>query len=212
MDLLEKYFPSLTAEQHRQFDALPALYADWNAKINVVSRPDIEHLAERHLLHSLAIACEFQFKPGSEILDLGTGGGFPGIPLAILFPEVHFTLIDATGKKIRVVQEVAQAIGLQNVTAIHGRAEEQKFLGKFDFVVTRAVAPLLQLMAWSQRFLKKKHAHAHPNGLIALKGGDLRLEIRALPGGGKAYTEILPIKKHFQEAFFEEKCVVYVQG
>jgi 16S rRNA (guanine527-N7)-methyltransferase len=210
--LIAKYFPTLSAEQLSQFERLEPLYREWNEKINVVSRQDIENLTERHVLHSLAVAKVIQFKPGSQILDLGTGGGFPGIPLAIFFPESKFVLVDGTGKKIRVVQEVADALGLENVTAIHGRAEEIKMNGQFDFVLSRGVTTLDKLLVWTQKFLKKSHVHVLPNGLIALKGGDLKAEIRELPGKGKEYSEVFPIRNFFRESFFEEKSVVYVQG
>lgn len=212
MDLIDKYFPEITPDQRAKFDQLVPLYQEWNEKINVISRLDIENLIERHVLHSIAIAKVVSFQPGAQILDLGTGGGFPGIPLAILFPECNFVLVDGTGKKIRVVQEVATALGLENVTAIHGRAEEIKMSGQFDFVVTRAVATLDKLLLWSQRFLKKKHTHILPNGILALKGGNLSAEIRELPGKGKEYTEVFPIRNFFREAFFDEKSVVYTQG
>lgn len=212
MELIQKYFPALTLEQRNHFGQLEPLYREWNEKINVISRLDIENLMERHVLHSLAIAKVIQFQPGSSVLDLGTGGGFPGIPLAIFFPETQFVLVDGTGKKIRVVQEVAQALGLDNVTAIHGRAEEIKMNGQFDFVLSRGVASLEKLLGWSQRFLKKKHTHVLPNGILALKGGNLSAEIRELPGKGKEYTEVFPIRNMFREAFFDEKSVVYVQG
>ncbi len=212
MELIKKYFPNLSAEQLAQFEQLEPLYSEWNEKINVVSRQDIENLNERHVLHSLAIARIIGFSPEAHILDLGTGGGFPGIPLAILFPETQFTLVDATGKKIKVVQEVATALGLKNVTAIHSRVEDLKMLGQFDFVLTRGVASLDKLLIWARKFIKKKHQHALPNGIIALKGGDLRAEIKALPGKGKNYTDIFPIREFFSEEFFEEKSVVYVQG
>lgn len=212
MELINKYFPELTQEQRTRFEQLEPLYREWNEKINVISRQDIEHLMEHHVLHSLAIAKVIQFSPGSTLLDLGTGGGFPGIPLAILFPESNFVLVDGTGKKIRVVQEVAQALGLANVTAIHGRAEEIKMNGQFDFVLSRGVASLDKLLVWSQKFLKKKHTHVLPNGILALKGGNLTTEIRELPGKGKEYTEVFPIRNFFREAFFDEKSVVYTQG
>jgi len=212
MELIDKYFPDLTAEQHAQLEQLVPLYTEWNAKINVISRQDIEHLEEHHILHSLAVAKVFQFRPEAQLLDLGTGGGFPGVPLAILFPETKFTLVDGTGKKIRVVQEVAGALGLKNVTALHARAEELKMSGQFDFVLSRGVAPLDKLLLWSQKLLKKKHLHAYPNGIIALKGGNLQSEINALPGKGETYTEVFPIRAFFKEAFFDEKFVVYVQG
>jgi 16S rRNA (guanine527-N7)-methyltransferase len=210
--LVQHYFSDFSAEQYEKFAALPALYADWNTKINVVSRQDIENLEERHILHSLAIAKMMPFLPGAHILDLGTGGGFPGIPLAIAFPEVRFTLVDGTGKKILVVKEIAQALNLQNVTAIHTRVENLKQSGQFDFVVTRAVTTLDKLMDWSHRLLKRKHQHAYPNGLIALKGGSLDGELQLLPGKYETYAEIFPIKDWFKEPFFEEKAVVYVQG
>ena len=210
--LISKYFPALTKEQEARFGQLDPLYREWNEKINVISRQDIENLEERHVLHSLAISKVLQFKSGSALLDLGTGGGFPGIPLAILFPESRFVLVDSTGKKIRVVQEVANALGLDNVTAIHGRAEEIKMHSQFDFVLSRGVASLHKLMVWGQKFLKKKHEHVLPNGILALKGGDISAEVRDLPGKGKEYTEVFPIRNFFQEPFFDEKWVVYVQG
>jgi len=212
MELIDKYFPDLTAEQRARFEQLVPLYTEWNAKINVISRQDIEHLEEHHILHSLAVAKIFQFKPEAQLLDLGTGGGFPGIPLAILFPETKFTLVDGTGKKIRVVQEVAEALSLKNVTALHARAEELKMNGQFDFVLSRGVAPLDKLLLWSQKLLKKKHLHTYPNGIIALKGGNLQPEINALPGKGGSYTEVFPIRAFFKEEFFDEKFVVYAQG
>jgi 16S rRNA (guanine527-N7)-methyltransferase len=212
MYFLDKYFPNLTAEQHARFEQLVPLYTEWNAKINVISRQDIENLEEHHVLHSLAVAKIVQFKPEAHLLDLGTGGGFPGIPLAIFFPETTFTLVDGTGKKIRVVQEIANALDLKNVTAMHARAEELKMNGQFDFVLSRGVATLDKLLLWSQKLLKKKHLHAYPNGIIALKGGDLRPEIKALPGKGESYTEVFPIRNFFKEDFFDEKFVVYVQG
>jgi 16S rRNA (guanine527-N7)-methyltransferase len=212
MDLIEKYFTGLDPEQTARFAQLEPLYREWNEKINVVSRQDIENLNERHVLHSLAIAKVMSFKPDTALLDLGTGGGFPGIPLAILFPEVEFTLVDGTGKKIKVVQEVADALGLQNVTAIHARAEELKMNGAFDFVLSRGVTTLDKLLMWSERLLKKKHQNAYPNGILALKGGDLHGEINGLPGKGKMYSEIFPIREFFKEPFFDEKFVVYVQG
>jgi len=212
MQLLEKYFPNLNPEQRKRFEMLPALYTEWNAKVNVVSRQDIENLEVRHILHSLAIAKAFAFKADARVLDLGTGGGFPGIPLAILLPEVQFVLVDGTGKKIAVVQEIIQALGLANAKAQHVRAEELKMHGMFDFVVTRAVAPLNKLLAWSQPLLSRKHRHAYPNGIIALKGGDLRAETTALPGRVRDYVEVFPVQKYFQEPWFEEKWVVYMQG
>ncbi|HFC01247.1 MAG TPA: 16S rRNA (guanine(527)-N(7))-methyltransferase RsmG [Phaeodactylibacter sp.] len=203
------YFPDLTEKQLHQFAQLDGLYAEWNAKINVISRKDIEHLFEKHILHSLAIAKIIDFAPHSDILDLGTGGGFPGIPLAILFPEVNFMLVDGTRKKITVVNEVVQALGLKNVVAQQARAEELKGK-KFDFVVTRAVATLDKLMMWTQRLYKKQHQHAMPNGLIALKGGNLKKEIKTLGKGH--YVEKTSVWDFFEGEFFEEKFIVYVQG
>lgn len=212
MDIIKKYFPQLDEKQLALFDRLTPLYREWNEKINVVSRQDIDNLLERHVLHSLAIAKVITFKPEARILDLGTGGGFPGIPLAIMFPESEFVLVDGTGKKIRVVQEIADALGLSNVTAIHARAEELKMNGQFDFVLSRGVTTLEKLLLWTQKFLKKKHLHVLPNGLIALKGGDIHREILELPGKGKEYSEVFPIRNFFREPFFDEKAVVYVQG
>lgn len=210
--MLERYFPGLTDHQLGQFERLPQLYSEWNAKINVISRQDIDNLVERHILHSLAIAKAMPLINGAQVLDLGTGGGFPGVPLAILYPEVNFTLIDGTGKKIRVVQEISNDLGLLNVEARHIRAEELRKPFGFDFVVSRAVASLTQLLQWSERLIAKKHRHILPNGFLILKGGDLKAEIAALPGKGQDYTEVFPISKWFTEPYFEEKFVVYVQG
>jgi 16S rRNA (guanine527-N7)-methyltransferase len=209
MDVILKYFQQLSPRQVQQLEALSPLYLGWNEKINVISRKDIDHLYLHHVLHSLAIGRYVKFKPGAAILDIGTGGGFPGIPLAILFPETEFTLIDGTLKKIKVVQAVTAALELKNVQALQTRAEEWKGK-KFDFVVSRAVADLDQLYAWALRLLKPKHQHAIPNGLIALKGGDLKPELKMLPRG--SYTEVLPIQTFFGEEYFSEKFVVYVQG
>ncbi len=209
MECIKKYFPSLSELQIRQFEQLGPLYQDWNQKINLISRKDVEHVYDHHILHSLAVAKVVAFKPGASVLDVGTGGGFPGIPLAILFPETHFTLIDGTGKKIMVVQDIAEKVELTNVTARQIRAEELKGQ-QFDFVVSRAVAELAQLAEWSLRLIKNKHQHAIPNGLIALKGGNVKLEIKALPRG--AYAEMQPISDFFNEPYFEEKYAVYVQA
>lgn len=208
MDRIRSYFPDLSAQQYQQLEHLDALYRDWNQKINVISRKDIDNLYLHHVLHSMAIAKVTSFKPGARILDLGTGGGFPGIPLAILFPETEFVLIDGIRKKITVVNEVAQALGLQNVKAFQQRAEERKG-AHFDFVVTRAVALLEKLLPWCMPLIKEEQSHGLPNGLLALKGGDVKTEVAALPKGN--YAEIYPIKDFFAEDFFVEKAVVYVQ-
>ncbi len=207
MEIIREYFPQLTEKQAQQFSQLGDLYADWNSKINVISRKDIDNLYERHILHSLAIAKFIKFRTGSKIVDLGTGGGFPGIPLAILFPNVEFTLIDGTRKKITVVNAVAEAIGLGNAVGLQVRAEELKM--RFDFVITRAVATLDKLRPWAQRLIHQKDVHPVPNGLIALKGGRINAEIAALGKG--TYVETYPLNNYFKEAFFEEKYLVYVQ-
>ncbi len=209
MQIIEKYFPDLSDEQRKHFASLEGLYRDWNAKVNLVSRKDIDNLYERHVLHSLAIAKVLRFNAGAEILDVGTGGGFPGIPLAILMPEVRFHLIDGTLKKIKVVQDVIEQLGLENAKAQQIRAEELK--GQYDFVVTRAVAELNMLRLWTaQRLFKTKESHSMPNGLIALKGGNIRAEIKALPKG--EYTETYPVSDYFEEEYFKEKFVVYLQA
>jgi 16S rRNA (guanine527-N7)-methyltransferase len=208
MDIILKYFPDLAGLQIERLRQLGPLYREWNEKINVISRKDIDNLYGHHILHALAIAKVIAFRENAEILDLGTGGGLPGIPLAILFPDTRFTLIDGTRKKIKVVEAVRQALDLQNVKARHIRAEELK--QQFDFVVCRAVAGLDKLIRWSQLLLKKKQRHALPNGLIALKGGDIQKEIEALPEGH--YVEVYSIADFFQEDYYAEKYVIYVQG
>jgi 16S rRNA (guanine527-N7)-methyltransferase len=207
LELILKYFPELTDIQIKQFEALGPLYEEWNSKINVISRKDIDNLYLHHVLHSLAIAKFIQFKPGTKIIDLGTGGGFPGIPLAILFPECHFTLVDSINKKITVVNAVAEALELKNVTAKTGRVEELKT--KCDFVVTRAVAKIDKLLPWSRKVLKDNHLNLYPNGLIALKG-DLTEELKLIPKF--EYKEKEHILKYFNDPYFEEKYVLYVQG
>lgn len=204
MELILKYFPDLTAEQQSQFAALYDLYTDWNSKINVISRKDIENLYEHHVLHSLGIATVIRFRPGTKVMDLGTGGGFPGIPLAILFPETQFHLIDSIGKKVRVATEVANSIGLKNTTFRHARAEEEKQM--FDFVVSRAVMPLADLLKITRKNISTKQQNALPNGLICLKGGELGNEI--MPFKHKA--TVWDLKETFQETFFETKKVVHV--
>lgn len=204
MELILNYFPNLTDEQKKQFAALYDLYIDWNAKINVISRKDIENLYLHHVLHSLGIAKVINFKPGSKVMDLGTGGGFPGIPLAIMFPDTHFHLVDSIRKKVRVAEEVAQAIGLKNVSFRHARAQEEK--QEFDFVVSRAVMPLMDLIQIIQKNISKKQINALPNGLICLKGGELEKE--TLPVKNK--VSMFDLKDEFKEDFFETKKVVYV--
>ena len=194
----------MSKEQQRQFEALDSLYRDWNAKINVISRKDIDNLYEHHVLHSLAIAKVVNFRPGSDILDFGTGGGFPGIPLAILFPECHFKLIDGTGKKIRVALEVANAIGLKNCQPEHLRGEEEK--GKYDFVVSRAVMPLPDLVKIVRKNIAKTQRNALPNGVLCLKGGDLQAE---LPPFHKI-VETTDISSFFTEEWFKGKHVIYL--
>ena len=204
MDIILKYFPNLTETQKQQFAALYDLYTDWNSKINVISRKDITNLYEHHVLHSLGIAKIIQFRPGTEIMDLGTGGGFPGIPLAILFPDTHFHLVDSIGKKVKVATEIAQAIGLKNVTTRHCRAEEEK--QQFDFVVSRAVMPLTDLLKIIRKNIRKEQHNALPNGLICLKGGELDREVMPV----KHQTLIYDLKDYFEEEFFETKKVVVV--
>ena len=204
MDIILKYFPNLSEVQQQQFAALYDLYTDWNSKINVISRKDITNLYEHHVLHSLGIAKVMQFRPETTVMDLGTGGGFPGIPLAILFPETHFHLVDSIGKKVRVATEVANAIGLKNVTTRHCRAEEEKQL--FDFVVSRAVMPLADLLKIIRKNIKKEQHNALPNGLICLKGGELEREVMPV----KHQTLMYDLKDYFEEEFFETKKVVYV--
>ena len=203
-DIILKYFPQLTEEQQRQFDALDELYREWNAKINIISRKDIDNLYEHHILHSLAIAKVINFRSGTEILDFGTGGGFPGIPLAILFPECKFKLIDGTGKKIRVAQEVAKAIGLKNCQPEHLRGEDEK--GKYDFVVSRAVMPLPDVVKIVRKNIAKTQQNALPNGVICLKGGDLQAELRPF----YKIVETTDISTFFKEEWFKEKHVIYL--
>lgn len=203
-DIIRTYFPQISDEQQRQFDALGDLYRDWNAKINVISRKDIDNLYEHHVLHSLAIAKVVNFRPDTAILDFGTGGGFPGIPLAILFPECHFKLIDGTGKKIRVAQEVANAIGLKNCQPVHLRGEEEK--GKYDFVVSRAVMPLPDLVKIVKKNIGKKQQNALPNGILCLKGGDLQAELRPF----YKIVETTDISNFFTEEWFKGKHVIYL--
>lgn len=202
--IIQKYFPNLTEKQVGQFQQLEPLYADWNEKINVISRKDIENLYIHHVLHSLGIAKVIQFKPGAEILDVGTGGGFPGIPLAILFPEAHFHLIDSTGKKITVVENVIQALDLNNVKAEKLRAEQVN--RKYDFIVSRAVTRLAPFHQWVKHKVKKEYNHKLKNGILCLKGGDLKEEL----GEAKIRSRIFNLSDYFEEEFFQTKKVVYV--
>jgi 16S rRNA (guanine527-N7)-methyltransferase len=204
MDAILKYFPTLSDTQKQQIAMLDSLYRDWNAKINVISRKDIDNLYVHHVLHSMAIAKALSFKPGTKILDFGTGGGFPGIPLAILFPEVEFKLIDGTGKKIRVATEVANAIGLKNIVAQHQRGEEEK--DKYDFIVSRAVMPLPDLVKIVRKNISKTQRNAMLNGIFVLKGGDLDAEIHNY----RKNVEVLPISNWFEDQWFKEKNVIYL--
>lgn len=203
VECIREHF-SLTPLQEQQFIALGELYRDWNAKINVISRKDIDNLYPHHIIHSLAIAKVLHFQPGTTLLDVGTGGGFPGIPLAILFPECHFTLIDSIGKKIKVATEVANAIGLTNVTCIQERAEMEK--GKFDFVISRAVMPLSDLVKLIRKNVSSKHQNAMPNGLMVLKGGNLDGEVQPY----RKYVELTDISKIFADEWYREKAVIYL--
>ena len=204
IDIILKYFTSLTDLQQQQFAQLDNLYREWNAKINVISRKDIDNLYEHHILHSLAIAKAINFRPTTQILDFGTGGGFPGIPLAILFPECRFRLIDGTGKKIRVAQEVCQAIGLTNCQPVHLRGEDEK--GKYDFVVSRAVMPLPDLVKIVRKNISKTQRNTLPNGIICLKGGELQAETQPF----RNIVELTDISTFFSEEWFKEKHVIYL--
>jgi 16S rRNA (guanine527-N7)-methyltransferase len=203
VSILYKYFPNISVRQQEQFAKMEALYQDWNLKINVVSRKDIYELYLRHVLHSLGIAKVMEFKAGASVLDVGTGGGFPGIPLAIVFPDTQFTLVDAIGKKIRVVNEVVAGLGLKNVKTRHSRVEELP--GGYDFIVSRAVAAMPTFVHWTRGKIKKKSTHALPNGILYLKGGDLTEELSEYP-----QARIYPLTDFFEEDFFETKKVVYL--
>jgi len=202
--LITRYFPDLSNRQMQQLEALDALYRDWNAKINVISRKDIDNLYEHHVLHSLAIAKVLRFRPGTQVLDFGTGGGFPGIPLAIFFPEVEFKLIDGTGKKIRVAQEVSNAIRLTNCHPEHLRGEDEK--GKFDFVVSRAVMPLPDLVKIVRKNIAKPQQNSLPNGILCLKGGDLQAETYPF----RKVVQTTDISTFFAEPWFKEKYIIYL--
>ena len=202
VSLILKYFPEITDEQKQQFEKLEQLYTKWNEKINVISRKDMDGLYEKHILHSLGIAKVMPFADGTKVLDVGTGGGFPGIPLAILFPEVSFTLIDSIGKKIKVVEAVSEGLGLKNVTAVHGRAEKLK--EKFHFVVSRAVTQMPEFLRWLKGKFEKEQFNEKHNGVLYLKGGDLAEELAGLR------CEIFQLKNYFEEEFFDTKKVVYL--
>lgn len=203
IDYITKYFPDLSERQRDQFETMSRLYPEWNAKINVISRKDIDNLEINHILHSLAIAKFLKFAPGSRVLDFGTGGGFPGIPLAVMFPDVSFHLVDRTGKKLRVASEIATACGLSNVTFMHGDVAECK--DKFDFVVSRAVMPQADLLKICRKNISSEQRNALPNGLITLKGGELGAELKAIGRN----SEVVDVNNYFNEEFFKEKRVVY---
>lgn len=203
IEIVLKYFSDLSDEQRQQFELLESLYQDWNQKINVVSRKDIDELYLRHVLHSLGIAKIQQFQPGSAVLDVGTGGGFPGVPLAILFPNTHFTLVDSIGKKIKVVEEVVEGLGITNVTAINSRVEEIK--GQFDFIVSRAVAVMPTFTHWVKGKIKKESVHERRNGILYLKGGDLAEELK-----NYRTAQIFDLTDYFKEDFYATKKVVYL--
>lgn len=203
MNEIKKYFPEFTPAQLALFERLLPLYVEWNEKINVISRKDIDNFSERHVLHSLGIAKAITFAPGSRILDVGTGGGFPGIPLAIAFPDCHFYLVDSIGKKIQVVNEVVAELGLKNVTAQKCRAEDVK--GKFDFVVSRAVTRMEKFVPWVKNKIANRQINPWPNGIMYLKGGELQDELRGFPE-----AHVFDLSKHFEGEFFETKRVVYL--
>ena len=204
MEIIQKYFPNMTELQVEQFAQLEALYNDWNAKINVISRKDIQNLYEHHVLHSLGIAKVVNFKDGTTVMDLGTGGGFPGIPLAILFPNTQFHLVDSIGKKVKVANEVAAAIGLKNVKFSHARAEDIK--EQYDFVVTRAVMSMVDLIRVARKNIKREQHNAVPNGIIALKGGELTGEIASM----RNISTVWELSNFFEEEYFKTKKVVHV--
>lgn len=204
IEIITKYFPELSETQKEQFTKLQALYEDWNQKINVISRKDIQNLYEHHVLHSLALAKLIQFQPGTSVMDLGTGGGLPGLPLAILMPEVQFHLIDSIGKKVRVAQEIATAIGLRNVRTTHSRVEDIR--EQYDFVITRATMPLADLMRCARKNIATTQRNTLPNGFLALKGGELESEMACM----KALCTVWDISQWFSEEYFQTKKIVHV--
>jgi 16S rRNA (guanine527-N7)-methyltransferase len=206
VEILSKYFPDLSSLQIKQYIELGQVFPQWNDKINLISRKDVENLYERHILHSLGIAKVINFTIGTQIMDVGTGGGFPGIPLAIMFPEVAFTLVDSIGKKIKVVQEVAAALELKNVRAFHARAEE--IPGKYDFITGRAVTDINAFYGWVRNKIKSKQQNGLPNGILYLKGGDMTEELAPF----KSRAQIFPLDHYFEEEFFQTKAVVYIES
>ncbi|RYD80132.1 MAG: 16S rRNA (guanine(527)-N(7))-methyltransferase RsmG [Sphingobacteriales bacterium] len=206
IDIITKYFHELNPAQIKQFEQLGIVFPEWNDKINLISRKDVENLYERHILHSLGIAKVINFSSGTQIMDVGTGGGFPGIPLAIMFPEVAFTLVDSIGKKIKVVQEVAEALELKNVRAFHARAEE--IPGKFDFITGRAVTDINAFYGWVRGKIKTKQQNGLPNGILYLKGGDMKEELAPF----RKRAQVFPLDHFFEEEFFETKAVVYIES
>ena len=203
MEEILRYFPNLSDRQKQQFESLAGLYQEWNARINVISRRDMDFFYPHHVLHSLGIAKVQEFLPGTQILDVGTGGGFPAVPLAILFPEVKFTAVDSIGKKIRVVENISQALELKNLTAINARVENIE--GEFDFIVSRAVAAMPEFVGWVRSKIAKKSLHSRRNGILYLKGGDLSLELKNYPT-----AQIFPLSDYFESEFFQTKKVVYL--
>ena len=206
--LFNKYFSSLSSDQIDLLEALGELYIEWNEKVNLVSRKDIEHIYDRHILHALAICKMITFKPQTTVLDLGTGGGLPGLPLAIFFPDCHFQLVDGRNKKIMVVQDIADRLGLRNITATHGRVEELK--GKYDFIVSRAVASVTQLLTWTKNLISDNERNAIPNGYILLKGGDIDMELREAKV--KDVADIYDIGDYYNDEWYKTKKVIYIPG
>jgi len=207
ISIIEKYFPQLTTRQLEKLNLVAEGILHWNEKINVISRKDTENIYTHHILHALGIAKFIEFDPGANVLDLGTGGGLPGLPLAILFPETNFVLLDSRNKKLHVINEICTSAEIQNVQTVHARVEEHK--AKYDFIVTRAVAKMITLKQWTNSLFKEESTHALPNGMIALKGGDLREELNEMKK--LAYCEKTDLNRFFKESFFETKCIVYMQ-